>query len=112
MRAGRLRHRVHLERPAESQSATGEVTRTWERYASVWAAVEPVSGRERFADDRPQSDLTHRVVLRGLSTAVWPRDRVIFRDRNGDRVLEIEHVADRDERGITVELMVRERIDG
>lgn len=47
MRAGRLRHRVLLQRRVESQGATGEVTWSWADVAEVWGEVRPVTVRDR-----------------------------------------------------------------
>ena len=46
MRIGTLRHRVELQEPVENQDGYGEAERTYTTYATVWASVEPLSGRE------------------------------------------------------------------
>ena len=65
MDAGRLRHRVIIERQSHSQDATtGEVTTSWVEVASVWAAIEPLSAREFIQSQAVQSKVTARIVIR------------------------------------------------
>lgn len=64
MLAGRLRHRVTLQRRVETQQATGEVTWSWADVAEVWASVEPLQGREYLAAAQVQSGLSTRIRLR------------------------------------------------
>lgn len=46
MRAGELRHRVTLEAPAETVTS-GEATVPWPVRATVWAAMEGLTGTDR-----------------------------------------------------------------
>jgi SPP1 family predicted phage head-tail adaptor len=64
MRAGRLRHRVVLQRRSESQGTTGEVTWGWATLATVWASVEPVTGRQFFAAAQVQSEVDTLIRIR------------------------------------------------
>lgn len=65
MDAGKLRHRITIQRPARSQNPeTGAITQTWEDVAPVWASVEPLSAREFIAAQSTQSRVTARIVIR------------------------------------------------
>ena len=64
MEAGPLRHRITIQRRAESQGATGEVTWAWVDHATVWAAIEPLMGREYFAAAQVQQENNVRIRLR------------------------------------------------
>lgn len=64
MRAGLLNRRVTFQRYAEVRSASGEVTREWEDWRTVWASVMPLSGNKLFAAEQLQSQLTHTVRVR------------------------------------------------
>lgn len=64
MRAGQLRHRVTIQYRTETQNATGEVTWTWSDLATVWASIEPISGREFFSSQQVQSSVTTRIRVR------------------------------------------------
>lgn len=78
--AGKLRHRVTIQRPAQSRDSSGDVRVSWLDVATVWAAVEPLSVREFIAGQSMQSQVTARITVRyrdGLSADM----RILFRDR-------------------------------
>ena len=101
--AGRLRHRVLL------QSCTGAVDdygdplysddEQWTTEAAVWAAIDPVSGREFYAAEQAQSSVSHK-YRQGVSAA-W---RVLY----GSRVFRILSVIDWEERHESLLLMAQE----
>lgn len=64
MRAGRLSHRVTIQERTETQNATGEVEWTWVDVCSVWAEITAVSGREFFAAQQVQSNVSHSILMR------------------------------------------------
>lgn len=64
MRAGLLNRRVTVQRPVDVRSSSGEVTRTWEDWRTVWASVLPIAGNKFFAADQVQSSVTHTVKVR------------------------------------------------
>lgn len=112
MQAGRLRHRVTLQRRVESRDATGAVVWTWADWADRWAAIEPIHGREYFAAAQVQSAVTTRVRLR-YTRGVTPKMRVKFVDAAESprvtRYFDIEAVLRPAERPIETVLMCVER---
>ena len=91
MRAGLLDQRVTLEQPVEVRDADyGTANKTWSPVATVWAAVEPLSGREFILNQEQQSELTARVRLRYSTevAGITPKMRVNF----GGRLLQINAV--------------------
>ena len=68
--AGRLRHRITVQRQVESRDSSGAVNVNWVDYAELWAAVEPVSvlgfiaAREFIAGQSMQSQIVARIVVR------------------------------------------------
>lgn len=63
--AGRLRHRVAIqERVQDQDSDTGDIVESWLTLATVWAAVEPLSGREFLAAAATQSLVTAKIIIR------------------------------------------------
>lgn len=72
MRAGSLTQRVTIERVTLTQDAAGQPVESWAPLATVWAAVEPLNGREYFAASSAQSEVTTRIRIRyrpGLTSA-------------------------------------------
>lgn len=65
MRAGKLRHRITLQRPGLSQDpVSGEMLPGWQDVATVWASIEPLSAREFISAQAGQSEVTARIVIR------------------------------------------------
>lgn len=73
LEAGRLRHRVRIERfdylrdtngDAVQDPNTGEIARDWIEVATVWAAVEPLSVKEFIQSQATQSHVKARIVIR------------------------------------------------
>ena len=90
MKAGKLDQRVTIERFSLVQNPqTGAMTETWAPLATLWAAVEPLQGREYFAAAAVQSEVTTRVRLR-YRPGVTPADRV----KHEGRIYNIESVVD------------------
>lgn len=94
MRAGALRHRMQLQAPTHTRDSHGQKVITWpvgSTYATVWAAITDLSGRELehaqqihatatvLARIRYRSDVTaeHRGVVgsRTLEFVAPPQDR-------------------------------------
>lgn len=105
MEAGTLRHRLTIQDQAKSRDGFGGEIINWTTWATVWGAVEPLSGRERFvqASDQQIYELTTRIRIRyreGLHTEM----RVVW----GVRVYNIRAVINRETRDREVYLMCEE----
>ncbi len=64
MNAGRLDQRVAIERVTYTQDEIGGMLEAWAPLATVWAAVEPLNGREFFAASTTLSETTTRIRVR------------------------------------------------
>lgn len=62
--AGKLRHRVTIQKQVQSRTPEGDVKIAWVNHAEVWAEVAPVSVREFIAGQSQQSQVTARIVVR------------------------------------------------
>lgn len=68
IRAGRLRHRLTLQRKTESRTSNGDITIAWVTDSTVWGAIEPLSGKELVAASQTQNEATVRIVIRYHAT--------------------------------------------
>lgn len=92
---GNLRHRITIEERLRVADGYGGLTTTgWLTVFSIWAAVEPTSGRERFFAGKLEHVITHKVRIR-YRAGVRADMRVNF----GGRFLQIRGVTNEDERG-------------
>lgn len=104
IRAGELNRRVTLLRPVTSIGAAGGVTVTYESAGRVWAKVKDVSGREFFAAQKVNAEITTTFLIRwrGDIGAEW---RIRHRDRDYD-IVALPEVGNRDE---GLQIMARAR---
>lgn len=103
MSAGRLRKRVTIQRLARTDDGYGGSLEDWQDVATVWAAVEPLRGSERYEAQQVQSVLSHRVMMR-YRPGIKPQMRLVMKDRT----LMIEAVINVEERNRWLELLCQE----
>ncbi|WP_250518551.1 phage head closure protein [Caballeronia sp. ATUFL_M1_KS5A] len=97
MAGGGLRHRVQLQEPVvQIDDASGEpVITDWiDAGTPVWAAIEPVSGREWLLSAEFREGVTTRIRIRWRDdvTSMW---RVIHTRASGATVYSIDAVLPR-----------------
>ena len=100
---GKLRHRALIEQPNPTPDGGGGGDQAWAMVATVWAAVEPVSGREVRVAEKLNAEITHKVTIRY-------RDDVdaSMRFDFGGRKLRIRAVINPLERNIWLECLCEE----
>ena len=96
--AGRLRDRITIKTKSVTRDSYGAEVVTWTDLATVWAAVESLSGREYMAGTGSQqvrAERVQRVVIRKRPD-VMPHMRVIHdgRTMNIDAILkrDLDHL--------------------
>jgi SPP1 family predicted phage head-tail adaptor len=104
MRAGKLRHRLQVQSYVEVQSASGEQAKKWETVATVWGSVEPLNGRELFAAQQVQAEVTHTIRLRHVS--LDPAQRILF----GTRIFNLSSIMNKEERRVELSIMAMEQV--
>jgi head-tail adaptor len=94
MRAGRLRHRISIERRTDSFDAYGEGQATWEALVEGYPArVRDDSQREFTAQMHAQSEKTISVEIRDPRIALTTKDRVTFTHPvNGASIFDIRAI--------------------
>jgi len=106
MRAGALRHRITIQEPTSSVGALGEKIKSWADVSTIWAAIEPLRGREFLEAHQIEAEITTRFIIRyksGLNT----RMRIKF----GIKYYKIESIINPDERNRYLEIMALETED-
>ncbi len=102
MRAGRLRHRLTLEKRADTQSDSGEVVPTYAFFDECWGNIKPLAGREYFAAQQLQADVTTEIIIRyrpGIDSTIRIRHRPNTQEGDGD-VYDVTAVMQDDTSGI------------
>lgn len=106
---GKMRHRITFQRFTGSLDDYGDPLQAddshWADVATVWAAIDPISGREFYAAEQSQSEVSHKVRCRyrsGLNTAM----RINF----GKRRFSIISIIDWEERHESLLIMCKELV--
>jgi SPP1 family predicted phage head-tail adaptor len=89
----------------ETQAGDGSFVTAWETFATVWASIEPLIGREYFGQQREQATVSHKIRMRH-QPGITHKMRVTW----GTRLFEIESVLNVGERDRELLLMVSESV--
>ena len=80
--AGRLRHRVTIQRRTAAVGTRGESTEVWNNLFSCYAEVEDLSGRELEQAQKAVATATTRIIIRKpRSQTLTTKDRVEYMDQ-------------------------------
>ena len=102
--AGDLTDRIVIQQATETKNSVGEVTLSWSTFATVWADVSALSGREAERYGQIVGFTGHKVTIRALA-GVKPAMRILYA---GSRTLEIGAINEY-ERGWYMELICTEK---
>jgi SPP1 family predicted phage head-tail adaptor len=108
--AGKLRHRVRIEKRSGAKDDRGQPLDDWALFHSTRAQLEDLRGVEYFAAAQVNSEVDVRVTIR-WRPGITPQMRVKVPDARGDNVERLlEIVAALDPRGERrrLELMCRD----
>jgi len=108
MEAGKLRQRVTIQQEIPDIGGLddyGQPVPPWEDVATVWAAVEPLQGREYFAAQQIAAEVTTRITMR-YREGMNPQMRIAY----GDITYEILAVINPAERGRELQILCRELV--
>jgi len=85
---GGLKKRVTILKQVRTSDGQGGFTETWQEVGTVWAAIEPISGREYYEAMQLASDVTHRVRMRYMD--LTPHEKIKYDDRVFDIIAVID----------------------
>lgn len=94
MMSGRLRHKIVIQNPSESNGSYGETVTTWGTFATVWASVEPLNGREYFESQQTNAEVNFRFRIR-YTASITPKMRISYDSRTFD-IISVINVNERD----------------
>lgn len=75
MRAGKLRYRITIQNYTITNTQ-GEIAKTWATFATVWADIEPLKGREYFESAIEEAEVSAKITMR-YKSGVKPQMRVL-----------------------------------
>jgi len=80
MQAGQLNRRISIIQPPTAQDSAGQVSGAWPVFKTLWASVNPVSGREFVQGAQTESQITMTFEVRRITTITTDM-RVQFDDK-------------------------------
>lgn len=105
MRIGNLRNYVTIQKPTETFDSNLELITTWSTFATVWASIEPLIGREFWASRQVSAETTGKIRIRYLS-GLTPKMRIL----DGSTIYEIEAVINVNNKNEEIVLLVKEKL--
>lgn len=102
---GKLRHRIVLKKPVILKDPIGQDLEVWQDIASVWAIIEPLSGKEYFNAQQINSEVTSKITIRYLKDL---DSHAVIHWNN--RVFKILSIINLEERNIYLQLLCSEKV--
>ncbi|MCJ7564822.1 MAG: phage head closure protein [Candidatus Aminicenantes bacterium] len=120
MQAGKLRHKIVIQENRYARDELNQAQRDSygaqvDNWVDVWlcrASMEPLSGKEYFASQQMQAEVTTRFRIRYPRFQIWPGMRVKYQDPvlEANRYFNIQAVIDQNEMHVELWLMTVEEI--
>ncbi len=93
----KARSRVVIQARTDTVDSYGGASVAWSTLATVWAIIEPASGREFLQSNQLQSRTSHKITIRYQSslknTASAAKNRISF----DDRLFSVKYIKNLDE---------------
>lgn len=103
MKIGDLRHRITFQKPLKTPDDYKGHEVNWQDVVTVWASIEPLTGREYFYAHQIKNEVSHRVRIRYRRNITEE-----MRIKHGERILKIESIVDLKERHQFLEILAKE----
>ncbi len=108
MQAGALNKRIKISQLVTGSPAVDEFgapNTTWEELDTIWGAVEPITGREFWAQQQIQSEITTRIRIRYRNDIVSG-----MRAEYNGKIYTIKYIIDNQESHKELQLMCSEGV--
>ena len=102
MNVGKMRYRIEIEDFISTTDSDGFVSELWNNFATVWADIIPVSGKEYFNSAQTLEEVTNKIYIRYISS-IKTTMRIIF----NERIFNIQSILP-DERNGMITIMAKE----
>lgn len=106
MRFGWLKHRVTIQIPTRSQNSFKEWVESWSTWKTVWASIEPTSGKRYFEAKQANADIDGIIRIRYL-TGLQPFMRIKY----GSRIFQIKSIITPREYRSEIHIYYKEALD-
>lgn len=109
--AGMLTRRIKIQRPSTIKDSVGAPCRSWLDVATVWADIQPLSGKEAVIANRISAELSHQIIVRYQSLFGNPQQVAQMRVLYKARIFNIHSALNEDEKRTQIILLASEGLD-
>ena len=102
MKISHRRHRIQIQKKVSIPDGMGSHTDEWVKVRNIWAAIWPVSAKERIKEGKIMVEMTHGMNVRYHSDIAFDM-RVLF----GQRIFGIISKINPGERNIMLDLLCK-----
>lgn len=96
---GKYRHRVTIQKQTEGQDDFGGNFPTWTDHKEVFAAINPMNGKEYWEAKKENSEIEGDMLIRYLACPdLQAEDRILFKTSTKDKTFQIISLKDIDEK--------------
>lgn len=111
LRAGQLNRRITLQAPVATLDTYGVPTPGWTDIMTLWATIEPLSGRELVNAQRIASEISHQITVRYLGALTDTRIIAGYRALYKGRIFNIHAAMNEDESNVLITLLASEGLN-
>ena len=111
LRAGQLTRRLKIQSRSATQDTFGGPSLVWTDVATVWAEIQPLTGRELEGAQRMASEVSHQITVRYQAIFADPKVVAGYRAIYKGRVFNIHASLNEDERNTVLTLLASEGMD-
>lgn len=111
LRAGQLTRRLKIQSRSTTQDSYGGPGLVWTDIATVWAEIQPLTGRELESAQRMASEVSHQITVRYQALFADPKVVAGYRAIYKGRIFNIHASMNEDERNTVLTLLASEGMD-
>ena len=109
--AGQLNCRITIKRPRTEFDAYGSVVPGWLEVMTVWAGIQPLTGRELTSAGQLASEVSHQITVRYHPSLADTTQVAGYRAIYKGRVFNLHAVLNEDESNVLLTFLASEGLD-
>jgi SPP1 family predicted phage head-tail adaptor len=111
LRAGMLNRRLAIQSRSTTQDAAGQPLNTWTTLATVWAAIEPLSGHELERAQAIHPEISHQITIRYAAAWADPKTVAKYRGLYKSRIFNFHAPMNSEEGNVQIVILASEGLN-
>lgn len=109
--AGDLNCRIKIQTPITGLDPYGSLVPGWHDLMTIWASIEPLTGRELESARQLLSEVTHQITVRYNPALTDTRKVAGYRAIYKERIFNIHATFNENENNVLITLLASEGLD-